>query len=407
MARVVVAGAGPGGAAAAHLLARRGVEVTLLERQTDFAREFRGEGLMPSGLDAFEQMGLGAALEALPSARPRAIDFYREGRHALHVDVEAAIGGARGPRFVSQPHMLEMLAAESARLASFRIERGVTVRDVVRNSDGRIEGVRVDGPDGTRELRADFTIGADGRASVLRRRAGLDADRPRERFDVVWCKTPLPKELEARPAARFYLGRGHLAIVFPAPDGRLQVAWVIEKGAFGELRRRGIDAWLDELAKVVSPDLAGHLRAHRDHISSPFLLDVVCDHLLHWSAPGLLLIGDAAHPMSPVGAQGINIALRDAIVVSNRLGPALARDAGPGELDAAALRVRDERLPEVQAIQALQRRLPRLLFLRGPAGRVFATVLPLLLRTGIAPLLAASTLSRFANGATEVRLDPV
>lgn len=123
--------------------------------------------------------------------------------------------------------------------------------------------------------------------------------------------------------------------------------------------------------------------------------------------PGLLLLGDAAHPMSPVGAQGINLALRDALVAANRLLPALQGGVDPADLDRAALLVQNERLPEIAEIQTLQRRLPRILFQRTLLARVLTrTVLPLAVRTGLAALFAGTVLSRFANGVTSVELAP-
>ncbi len=134
---VAIVGAGPAGAALALLLARRGVSVVLAERHTDFAREFRGEGLLPGGVDALEQIGLGAALAALPQSRVDRIQLFQERRLVLTLDIPAAIGVAAGPRFVSQPALLEMLVAEAGRHPSFRFERGFTVRDLLR------EGPRV------------------------------------------------------------------------------------------------------------------------------------------------------------------------------------------------------------------------------------------------------------------------
>ena len=76
---VVVVGAGPAGAALAHLLASRGVEVTLLERQRAFEREFRGEVLMPSGVHALEQIGL-EGLDEIPQRCPTSVEAFANGR---------------------------------------------------------------------------------------------------------------------------------------------------------------------------------------------------------------------------------------------------------------------------------------------------------------------------------------
>jgi 2-polyprenyl-6-methoxyphenol hydroxylase-like FAD-dependent oxidoreductase len=401
--RLAIVGAGPAGAALALLFARRGIEVALVERQSDFAREFRGEGLMPSGVDALQQMGLGAELDALPHAAVGEISVWLGPRRVLAFGLDDAPAGTPLPRFVSQPALLEMLVAQAGKHAGFELLRGATVRDLIVEH-GRVAGVRVEGPGGVaRDVRADFTLGCDGRASLVRKRAGLERERSAQAFDVVWCKLPLPEFMRGR--ARACLGRGHFAILLPAPDGRLQLGWMIEKGHFGELRRAGVEHWIAELAANVPPDLSDWIRGHAGEITHPFLLDVVCDHLDVWSAPGVLLVGDAAHPMSPVGAQGINIALRDALVVANQLGPALLRGAAPAELDAAALRVVEERLPEVRAIQALQSQPPRVILQTTPASRfIMRWIFPTLARTGIFQAAFARAFPRMAFGTTGVRL---
>jgi 2-polyprenyl-6-methoxyphenol hydroxylase-like FAD-dependent oxidoreductase len=402
--KVAIVGAGPAGAALALLLARRGVSVVLAERHTDFAREFRGEGLLPGGVDALQQMGLGAQLDALPQSQVDRIQLYQERRHVFTLDIPATTGVAAGPRFVSQPALLEMLVAEASRFPSFRLERGLTVRDLLR-AGPRVAGLRGDTHAGAHEIPADYVIGTDGRASLVRRRSGLDREREAQSFDVVWFKVPLPEFLSSRRDARAYLGRGHFCLMFPAPDGLLQMGWVIEKGGFGELRAHGLDEWLSQLVQHVSDDLARHLEACRSALAHPFLLDVVCDHLDEWSAPGVLLLGDAAHPMSPVGAQGINIALRDALVAANHLGPALLAGGEPAALDDAARRITRERLPEVRTIQRLQQIPPRVLFQRSPlSGLLVRRLLPFLVRSGAAPVLFRSAFRRFAEGTTPVKL---
>ncbi len=158
------------------------------------------------------------------------------------------------------------------------------------------------------------------------------------------------------------------------------------------------------MAQHVGAELGAHLRANRTAVTHPFVLDVICDRLVRWTTPGLLLIGDAAHPMSPVGGQGINIALRDALVAANHLCPVLTRESTPSDIDAAAARVQEERLPEVSTIQRLQQDPPRLLFQSSPWSRLALRVLPLLVRMGVAQRLFGFTLRRLALGVTSVRL---
>lgn len=403
MARVAIAGAGPAGAALAYLLARRGLDVTLLERQTDFAREFRGEGLMPSGVGVFHQMGLGAALDALPQARFERVEVYLNGRQVGELSVAPDAPGIFGARIVSQPAMLEMLVSEAARYPNFRLERGATVRDVISGPDGRITGLVAEAVHGRLEVRADLVIGCDGRSSVLRKRAALEEHRYPQAFDVVWAKLPMPPFMSASRGGRLYVGHGHFALMFPSHDGGLQIAWLIDKGLFGDLRRRGMETWLLDMANYVSTDLTLHLRNNLHAIAHPFLLDVVCGRVERWSVPGMLLLGDAAHTMSPVGGQGINLALRDAVVAANYL---CATAAGSETIsaerwDAAARAIEAERLPEIATIQKMQQRPPRVLLGHSMVGRVLLTPLGIKLMGGI---LARTAMRRFAVGVTQVQL---
>src|SRR5207253_4881463 len=133
------------------------------------------------------------------------------------------------------------------------------------------------------------------------------------------------------------------------------------KGVYAALRARAAEEWTEELLGRMPAFLADHLRAHRESVAGGTLLSVVCGRLTEWTAPGLLLIGDAAHPMSPVGGQGLNIALRDALVAANHLVPVLTVGGDPSAIDAAARRVRDERWPEIVAVQQMQEHQGRML----------------------------------------------
>jgi 2-polyprenyl-6-methoxyphenol hydroxylase-like FAD-dependent oxidoreductase len=203
---------------------------------------------------------------------------------------------------------------------------------------------------------------------------------------VMWGHVP-GQFLDAH-TARFYFGRAHFVIAYPSPEGHLQIGWIINKGAFGEMRKLGAEGWYNAMAPYLSDDLRTFVGERRDALEHPVLLDVICDRLRDWTAPGALLIGDAAHPMSPVGAQGINIALRDAAVAANHLGPALAQGAGAAALDEAARRVQRERAPEVVAIQDLQQEGPRIVFTDSWRSRILLSrPAVMLMRTLLAPLL--------------------
>jgi 2-polyprenyl-6-methoxyphenol hydroxylase-like FAD-dependent oxidoreductase len=401
---VIVVGAGPAGALLAYLLARRGLGVTLVERARDFAREFRGEVLMPGGLEGLDQAGLWEQVEAVPHVLLRAVEVYVNGVRRVRQELRVEDFGRHHPRWMSQPGLLEVLVAQAARFPGFRLLRGATVRALLE-SGGRVRGVRALAADaGEIELDADLVVGADGRSSTVRRRANLPERADRTPMDVVWFKLPRPAFLAEDEHFRFYAGSGQLLLAAPVYDGQLQVGWVIAKGAYGDLRQRGLPEWIDAMSAHVSPDLAAHLRRHRSDAIHPFLLSTVSDRALAWSRPGVLVLGDAAHTMSPVAAQGINLAIRDALEAANELVPALAGGAEPAALDAACRRVEALRAPEVREIQRLQAFPPRILLATAWWSRLAMRLLPPLLASDLARARRGTVFRRFAFGVTDVRL---
>jgi 2-polyprenyl-6-methoxyphenol hydroxylase-like FAD-dependent oxidoreductase len=401
MAHVLIVGAGPGGASLAHLLAHRGVDVTLLERQRDFAREFRGEVLVPSGVEALEQIGVAPALAGVPSVVPQRLEIFFDRRPTMEFEFDPELLGAHPPRAFSQPALLEMLVGEASKSGRLRFERGATVKDLLWR-DGRVVGVRARLEGGEESLVADLVVGADGRASVVRRRAELAAHAKAPPMDVVWFKVACPPGFEG---ARFHVGRGHLAIGYRSWDGRLQVAWAILKGAFGDLRAHGIERWVEEMGVVVAPDWAEHFRNHIGELQHPFLLDTVSDCVERWGVPGALVIGDAAHTMSPVGAQGLNLALRDAVAAANHLVPVLTRAAlDRGDVDAAGRAFAAERMREIRVIQRMQALPPRLLLSRAWWSEPVRRLAALGARSALPRLMGLGPLRFFLFGTSKLEL---
>lgn len=403
IAKVVIVGAGPAGATLALLLAQRGIEVSLLERRRDFAREFRGEVLMPSGREALEQMGLGALLGEVPTYAAQEFAVFLDGKIVLGGPLNAEDFGGRPPLAVSQPAFLQGVIDIGRQISGFEFLSGIAVKSLVRDGP-RIAGVVVRDPlagGGERTLAADLVVGADGRNSIVRRQMGLAARSMSPPMDVVWCKLPCPK---GWTGLRAFAGRGHLLIGYRTWDDALQLGWVIAKGTFGALRSKGIRDWIDTMANHVPPDLASHLRRHREGITRPFLLDVVSDRVDSWYRPGALVIGDAAHAMSPVGGQGINIALRDAIVAANHLVPALSEHAHYVGVESALGRVEAERLTEVARIQRLQALPPTVVMSRAKYGSLVRRTAALAANVGLVRRVLASAASDFLYGVTKVSL---
>lgn len=354
---VLVVGAGPAGTAIALLLARYGVDVKLVERETSFERVFRGEGLMPLGMDALFQMGLQEALESVPYRPVLSLDIWIDGEEVLVIPEPVEELGRRAVRVVSQPTLLARVVEEAERHPSFTFERGVRVHDLIRNPAGRVVGVQLETERGSREERATLVVGCDGRGSLIRTRASLKLERLPENYDVLWYKLPAPETLrEGCSIIIAVAARQHPAICYTSWDGRLQYGLVLPKGGLKKLRDKD---WVRESVGSAPAWLAEHVLANRDQVDGPVRLNVLVGRTREWTAPGVLLLGDAAHPMSPVRAQGINLALRDAIVAANRLVPVLRDSAGTHALDAACRAVQEEREPEIVRSQTLQRREAR------------------------------------------------
>ena len=402
MPRVLVVGGGPAGASLAFLLARRGIETTLIERQRDFAREFRGEVLMPSGLEAIDQMGLAAEFEGVETREMQNFELYMNAKRCVSVELEPDAVDGRLPAAVSQPGMLEMLVAEAGKHTCFELVRGASVMGVIWTG-GRVSGVRIRSDGGERRVNADIVIGADGRASAVRKQTGMHVRHAEPPMDIVWGKLPCPPNFRG---VRGYLGRGHLVIAYRSWDDQLQLGWVILKGTFGEIRGRGVEHWITEVAKLVTPDLAAHLRTHAYAGAKPFLLDSASDCVESWSKPGALVIGDAAHTMSPVGGQGLNVALRDAIVTANHLVPLLhAASLDTKALDKALVAIERERMAEIAPIQRLQAIPPRLVLNRAWWGEPLRNLLGHFVSTSFGQRIAMSRISIFTEGMTDVTLE--
>lgn len=399
---VLIVGAGPAGMALAYLLARRGVGVTVLETHHDFARSFRGEGLQRSGIDAFRQMGLGEQLDHIPHVEVQTIEMYAGGK--LQVRADAAGMGRGGARLVPQPAVLQMLLDESSKYPRFHLETGVTVRDFLREN-GRVVGVRASSPDGPKEYRADLVVGADGRHAATRKHSGFPELSSPQGYDILWLKVPYTDAYPNQTTAVVEMAASRVTLVFPTADDQLQVGFVIPKGGYAALRARDPQEWTEELIGRLPAFLASHLREHRQAMTDAVLLNVVCGRLTDWSAPGLLLIGDAAHPMSPVGGQGVNIALRDALVAANHLCPVLTAGGDPVAIDAAARQVRDERWPEIVAVQEMQQNQAHMLLNSDRwIARMVQRLVPFLVRTGLLQRLRRKEYKLMSEGVVPVRL---
>lgn len=353
---VVISGAGPAGAVLAYLLVRAGVKTTLVERHEDFSREFRGELLMPSGLEPLHQIGLWQDFEKVGQVRIDRFRIFINRKPFISPVMNPAKTALQAPRWVSQPHLLEMLVKKASVYSGFTFLRGTRVRNLLQKED-RVVGVATDTHG---DIRADLVIGCDGRSSIVRSRSGIKAKADALPMDIVWLKLPCqPNNISN--SIHFYVGQGRLVLVAPTYDGGVQVGFIIAKGSYKSLRELGTKGLIKLIAGYVDANVANALLSSKSEDAKPFLLSTVADCADSWSLPGLLLLGDAAHTMSPVGGQGLNIAIRDAVVAANHLIPALREHANSNELLSVCRAIEEERLHEVKTIQTNQANGPKLM----------------------------------------------
>ena len=378
---VLIVGAGPAGAALAWMLGRSGLRVGLLDQQgADPANAdrppFRGEALMPSGLKALEAMGLTQLLNSIPS---RTLTGWR-----MQVDGKSLFfarepwGGPLPCTLVPQDALLAALVERCRQLEGVSVEMGLAVNGLLVRPDGVVEGVRLE--DG-QIRRAHLVVATDGRGSRLRHLAGLELEpAPGPGMIVDWFSLPTadPDEAPAdQPGAGTtflsVIGGGELFSFFgSAQDGRHHLALVREPQDAPPARG---DQLAQQLAALAPEEQAKLLRHQGKALEHPVSLQVQVGQARPWHRPGFLLLGDAAHPMSPVRAQGLNMALRDALVAGRLLAKALPagdRNTQPeGQLNRTLAAIEARRRPEISAMQRLQAQETRrgLLLRRQPLMR--------------------------------------
>ncbi|APA98142.1 3-(3-hydroxy-phenyl)propanoic acid hydroxylase [Nocardia seriolae] len=372
----LIVGGGPAGMFLGLMLARAGIEATVLEKHGDFLRDFRGDTVHPTTLELIDALGVSEDFAKLPQRRLVDVQLPIGGRMVPLLTLAHIPGRHKYIAMVPQWDLLDLLVRAGDIEPTFRLRMNTEAVDLV-HEDGKVTGVRYRTKDGaTGEIRADLTVACDGRSSVLRAAAGLAVRSWATPLDAWWLRIP---RHDTDPAGLIPLvSSKRVAVMFDRGD-YWQSATLIGKGSDAELRaRQPVEVIMRDLAEV-APWLADRTDALHswDEVK---LLDVKLDRLDRWYTDGLLCIGDAAHAMSPVGGVGINLAVQDAVAAARILGPKLLSHS---VTTADLARVQRDRILPTAVVQGMQRIAHARVIRPALAGRLNisnATDTPLVLR---------------------------
>jgi 2-polyprenyl-6-methoxyphenol hydroxylase-like FAD-dependent oxidoreductase len=319
--RCCIVGGGPAGLMLGFLLARAGLDICVLEKHSDFLRDFRGDTIHPSTLELLHELGLLEEFLQRPHQQVTELTGEIGSETVTIADFAHLSTQCRFIAFMPQWDFLNFIAEHAKQYPNFKLCMQAEVTDLHREN-GSVAGVRATTPAGMLEVRASLTVAADGRHSTVRRCAELPVTVLGAPMDVLWMRISRRPSDVSQAFGRIQPGQIFVTI---NRDAYWQCALVIPKGTAQEIRNQGLSAFRERIARA-APTLQDRVHELQDW-NQVSLLTVAVDRLLRWYRPGLLCIGDAAHAMSPIGGVGINLAIQDAVATANLLRLKLVQDA--------------------------------------------------------------------------------
>jgi 2-polyprenyl-6-methoxyphenol hydroxylase-like FAD-dependent oxidoreductase len=333
--RCCIVGGGPAGMMLGYLLGRAGVDVVVLEKHADFFRDFRGDTVHPSTLQVMDELGLIDGFLKLPHQRLQRMDGIFGGVPIRIADLSRLKTKYPFIAFMPQWDFLNFLRDNGKRFASLKVLMNADATDLIWSGD-TVAGVKANTPEGPVDIRADLTIGCDGRHSMVRERANLAVEEIGAPMDVLWFRAGKSANENESVFAR--IDTGKMMVTFDRGD-YWQCAYVIAKGQYEAVKAAGLDAFRSSVVGM-APILKSGM-ADVKSWDDVKLLTVAINRLKRWTLPGLLCIGDAAHAMSPIGGVGVNLAVQDAVATANLLAARLVNGC-PSEDELDAVRRRRE-----------------------------------------------------------------
>ena len=357
-----VVGGGPAGMMLGYLLARRGVQVTVLEKHRDFFRDFRGDTVHPSTLEVLNELGLLKDFLDLPHQEVASVGVIVGDSSFDVADFRHVPVTCKFVALMPQWDFLNFLSAHATKLPSFQLLMQHEAKNLVRE-DGRVTGVLVQNEEREVQVRAKLVVGCDGRHSLTRSAAGLEVIEHGVPIDVLWFRISRKPDDPRQVLGNVNYGK---ALILINRGDYFQAGLIIEKGSYEQIKLSGLDAFHAIICQI-APYLGDRVHEIRDWEQIK-ILTVQINRLRHWHRPGLLCIGDAAHAMSPAGGVGINLAIQDAVAAANILAGPLQEHCVP---DSALAAVQMRRELPTRVTQTMQ------LFAHRGFARVFANPGPI------------------------------
>ncbi len=356
--RCIIVGGGPAGMMLGYLLARKGVDCLVLEKHADFFRDFRGDTIHPSTLELMHELGVLDEFLELPHQKLHKLWLDLNGKLIPGPDFSHLPTRCKFIALMPQWDFLNFLTRQAENLPAFHLRMKTEVTGLLEEN-GRVVGVGAQSDGQALEFRADLVVGADGRSSTVRERAGFKPIDEGVPIDVLWFHLKKPSKGVTETLG--HIRNGKMLVTIERGD-YFQIGQIVRKGTFEEIKSAGLDAFRAGIVATVPEfqECVGEL----DNWDKVKLLTVQINHIPEWQKPGLLCIGDAAHAMSPAGGVGINLAIQDAVATANLLAEKLKNGACTLD-DLKAVQHRRE--SPARRIQAFQRRIHNRMFRDGAA----------------------------------------